>query len=236
MQQPSSFSCGILFRKFQLIVGGKSSERPHRSPRKSINTLYNRWVFGLACILAVALIVSLPYEGLAMEYGATGPFRVEVKTFENSMWPQRDGGVPVTVLLPAQRDSAVPVVFFSHGLEATSWFSYRSLLRHVTSWGVAVVFSPYPPSSNWSNQYNILWNGFKRAAELYAADFDLSRVGFAGHSYGGGATPNMALRARKAGWGTQGMFMFIMAPAPASGVSNAALKSLFPGQLDHAGV
>lgn len=45
-------------------------------------------------------------------------------------------------------------------------------------------------------------------------------------SHGLGATPYMAVKGKAAGWGSQGMFMFIMAPAPASGVTTADLEGL----------
>jgi hypothetical protein len=40
---------------------------------------------------------------------------------------------------------------------------------------------------------------------------DTTRIGFAGHSYGAGATPEMARRGLAQGWGANGLFMFIMA-------------------------
>ena len=183
------------------------------------------------CILTLALLLFFPCAASATQYGATGPYKVVSETFENPMWPLSDGGTPVTVLLPSGHPGPAPVMFFSHGLGGTAWSGYRSMLQNVCSWGVVVVFSPYPTSLDWSSQYEILWYGFQEATDLYAAEFDLSRVGFAGHSWGGGATPNMALRGVEAGWGDQGLFMFIMAPAPASGVSDAELRSLSHAKL-----
>ena len=183
------------------------------------------------CILALALLLFVPCTASATQYGATGPYKVVSETFENPMWPLSDGGTPVTVLLPSGHPGPVPVMFFSHGLGGTAWTGYRSLLQNVTSWGVGVVFSPYPSSLDQSSQYEILWYGFQEAADRYAAEFDLDRVGFAGHSWGGGATPNMALRGVEAGWGDQGLFMYIMAPAPAYGVSDAELRSLSHAKL-----
>ncbi len=172
----------------------------------------------------IILLLLAPVIVTATEYGQNGPYNVASETFENPMWPLSDGGTPVTVLLPSGHQGPVPVLFFSHGLGGTAWSGYRSMLQNVVSWGVAVVFSPYPTSLDWSSQYEILWYGFQEAADLYTAEFDLSRVGFAGHSWGGGATPEMAARGVEDGWGEQGLFMFIMAPAPAYGVSDADLR------------
>ena len=226
MQRTNSFS----------IDKGSRKESPDgHGDRPSCNRQPNqgrkgRRVFQLLGLTVLMLLLLVPGMVTAMEYGQNGPYNVVNETFENPMWPLSDGGTPVTVLLPSGHPGPVPVLFFSHGLGGTAWTGYRSMLQHVTSLGVAVVFSPYPTSLDWSSQYEILWYGFQEAADRYAADFDLSRVGFAGHSWGGGATPNMALRSVDAGWGEDGLFMFIMAPAPASGVSDADLRN----KLSHA--
>ena len=174
----------------------------------------------------MTLLLFVPSMVPAMDYGDAGPYNVIIETFENPMWRLSGGGIPVTVFLPEERSALIPVMFFSHGLGATSWTSYQSLLKHITSRGVAVVFSPYPTSLAWRDQYEILWNGFQTAAGIYVDKFDLTRVGFSGHSWGGAATPNMTLRAVAAGWGGQGILMFIMAPWTAYGVSEADLQSL----------
>jgi hypothetical protein len=165
---------------------------------------------------------------MAMEYGETGPYSVERHTFENSLWKKINGGVEVSVLLPQQISGRVPVVFFSHGLGGTSWSGYRSLLTHMASRGFAVVFSPYPANGATNDQrYLILWNGFEEAASRFSTRFDLTKVGFMGHSYGGGATPAMAYKGMmERGWGTKGAFMYMMAPAPTFTVSDAQLRSL----------
>ena len=87
----------------------------------------------------------------------------------------------------------------------------------LTSNGLAVVQVPYPifvagqrPNAV---RYDWLWSGFSEAAIRYASVFDLTRVGFVGHSFGGGATPEMARRGFvEKGWGAAGRFMFVMAP------------------------
>jgi len=165
-----------------------------------------------------------------MEYGATGPYTLEVESFVNPAWPL---GVPASVLLPAERTGPVPVLFFSHGLLATDWHSYSSLLTHLVSWGFAVVFSPYPTwVENMSERHQILWNGFKEASEIYGSAFNLHEVGFLGHSMGGGATPAMAWKGLvEEGWGDQGAFMFIMAPWYSYEISDAQLAA-FPEHVN----
>jgi pimeloyl-ACP methyl ester carboxylesterase len=164
---------------------------------------------------------------IAMEYGETGPYSIERHTFENSLWKKINGGVEVSVLLPQQISGRVPVVFFSHGYGGTSWLGYRSLLTHMASRGIAVVFSPYPVSGTNDQRYSILWNGFEEAVSRFKTRIDITKVGFSGHSYGGGSTPAMAYKGLvERGWGNNGAFMYIMAPFYTFTVSDSQLKLL----------
>jgi pimeloyl-ACP methyl ester carboxylesterase len=202
MQQVSSFRSGAIRRKYA---------------RKGLGFI--------GCLLLVTLMCA-PGTVMAMEYGTRGPYNVIRETIQNPM-----SGDDVTVFLPQNAQSSVPVMFFSHGNGGNYYQAYKSLCTHVASQGVAVVFSPYPSGVAWSKQYDILWNGFQEAADVYRYEFDLDSVGFFGHSWGGGATPNMALRGIDKGWGKIGMLMFIMAPGPANGVSDSQLQSLKNGSL-----
>lgn len=165
-----------------------------------------------------------------MQYGVNGPFTLEEETFENSMWSD---GVQVSVLLPVEREGKVPVVFFSHAYGATNWHNYETLLQHLVSLGLAVVFSPYPTASDdVKTRYAILWNGFEMAADTYSSDFDLLKIGFIGHSFGGGATPSMAWKSVvDKGWGGQSVLMFIMAPWYVHEISETQL-SAFPENIN----
>jgi hypothetical protein len=110
--------------------------------------------------------------------------------------------------------SSIPVVFVSHAFGATNAAAYDELLRRIAENGMAAVFVPYATLDvTNAERYADLWEGFVATATAYADTFDLGRVGFIGHSFGGGATPEMARRAFvDNGWGTDGRFMFIMAP------------------------
>ena len=168
-----------------------------------------------------------------MEYGETGPYTMVSESFENSKWRLSDGGKPVTVLLPVERSAPAPVLFFSHGFGGTNWMGYRSLLTHLVSWGFVVVHSPYPSmGASTSERYQILWNGFQEAAERYATQFNLQKVGFLGHSFGAGATPAMAWKGLvEEGWGTEGAFLFIMAPWYSHEISDTQLE-IFPEHVN----
>ena len=160
-----------------------------------------------------------------MQYGLNGPFTLEEETFQNSIWAD---GVPVSVLLPVERAGRVPVVFYSHAYGGTDWHNNESLLIHLVSLGVAVVFSPYPTDAeNIQERYDILWNGFEEAADNHPFDFDLSKVGFIGHSFGGGAIPSMAWKGLvEKHWGGQSALIFIMAPWYVYEIDEAQLSTI----------
>lgn len=145
--------------------------------------------------------------------GTTGAFQVSVETLAN---PRPSAPGAVTVYRPTGQ-TQVPVLFFAHAFGATNPASYLGLFQMLASNGYAVVHVPYPllPAGQTKNaeRYACLWAGFTAAATQYASTFDLTRVGFFGHSFGGGATPEMArLGFVGQGWGSAGRLMFIMAP------------------------
>lgn len=155
----------------------------------------------------------------AGDFGATGTFAVVVETLAN---PEPRASGSITIYLPMGRPQA-PVLFFAHAFGATSPALYDPLFRQLASNGFAVVQVPYPtiPGAGCDNgvRYAVLWSGFTTAAAHYTATqssadaFDLTRVGFFGHSFGAGATPEMARRGFvDRGWGANGRMMFIMAP------------------------
>jgi pimeloyl-ACP methyl ester carboxylesterase len=128
--------------------------------------------------------------------------------------PNPDAPLPVSVFIPATATTSnrVPVIFFSHGFNALDYHFYEQLLRQLASNGFAVVYVPYTSSGTNASRYNQLWSGFQKAVQQFGNFLDTTRVGFAGHSYGGGATPEMARLGAAQGWGTNGLFIFTMAP------------------------
>ena len=154
-------------------------------------------------------LTTLPLAG---DYGSFGQFAVTRQTIPN---PDKNAPAPISVFVPgnATEQHKVPVVFFAHGFGGVSYQFYEALLRQLASNGYIVVFSPYTASifTTHAARYNQLWNGFLTAARQYENIMDTSRVGFAGHSYGAGATPEMARRGVAQGWGANGLFLFIMA-------------------------
>lgn len=143
-------------------------------------------------------VTTLPAPG---DYGGEGAFSVTRQTVAN---PEPNTPAPVSVYLPsnATAQTRVPVIFFAHGYGGTDYQYYDALLRQIASNGYAVVFTPYTANifSNHPTRYQQMWAGFQAAVAQYASILDTTRVGFAGHSYGAGAVPELARRGVAAGW------------------------------------
>jgi len=148
----------------------------------------------------------------ASGYGADGPFSVTVQTFA-SPGPFLPGS-NVSVFLPDGATGPVPTIFFAHGFNGENPDLYRGILNHLASRGYGVVFSPYTNiGSNQSLRYDQMFNGFEAALTNFSTQLDSTRVGFVGHSLGGGAIPSLTYRGvAESGWGSNGAFMFAMAP------------------------
>lgn len=144
------------------------------------------------------------------DFGSMGQIPVTRQITPN---PNVDAPLPVSVFLPgtATPTNRVPVIFFSHGFNAVDYRFYEGLLRQLASNGYATVYVPYGSTGTNASRYNQLWSGFQKAVQQFGNVLDTTRVGFAGHSYGGGATPEMARLGAAQGWGGNGFFIFTMA-------------------------
>ncbi|MBS1794150.1 MAG: hypothetical protein JSS81_09865 [Acidobacteria bacterium] len=147
---------------------------------------------------------------LPNDYGSFGSINVSRQVTPN---PDANAPLPVSVFLPATATGAnrAPVIFFAHGFNGVDYRFYEDLLRQLASRGYAVVFVPYSGTGTNASRYDQLWAGFQKAVQQFGTVLDTTRAGFAGHSYGGGATPELARRGANAGWGANGLFIFTMA-------------------------
>ncbi len=160
------------------------------------------------CVLGAAIHQG-PVPAPTDAWGAAGPHAVEQRQFTNLAYPLME----VTVFLPTGAEGVRPTWFFSHGFGGTDPQVYRTLLEHLCSQGYVVVYASYPTIASHAVRYETLNSGFVQAAERFPTRIDTSRVVFAGHSYGGGATPRMALRAvKERGWGAAALGLWVMAP------------------------
>ncbi len=149
---------------------------------------------------------------LAGEYGGAGPFAVTRQSIQH---PDPNVPAPVSVFVPSNATPADkrPVIFFAHGFGGFQYVVYEDLLRQLAGNGYIVVFAPFTSNLLTSNviRYEQMWSGFQLAVAQFGSLMDLTRVGFAGHSYGAGAVPELTRRGVAAGWGSNGLFMFVMA-------------------------
>lgn len=184
------------------------------------------WIVAFGGLLAA--LARAAYDGpvppATDAFGGPGPYAVVMETFPSPGWPERD----VTVFQPMGAPGRRPVWFFAHGFGGSNVVLYSEFLTHLASHGAFVVFSPYPADARPANDYPIMFDGFTAAVDRFADRMDPTRVGFAGHSFGAGAVPALALRGvRERGWGGNGLALLLLAPWYSFFVSDADLAS-FP--------
>jgi hypothetical protein len=142
-------------------------------------------------------------------YGADGSYKVATVSFPSPTYTGKD----VVIFYPQGITKPVPVIFYSHpyGGEESSY--NIGLYEFIAKKGYAVVFAPYPTTGvSIDSRYNTLWQSFKKAVTDYPNIIDTHKVGFMGHSFGGGASFALAYQGFvDEGWGTDGRFIFAMA-------------------------
>ena len=157
-------------------------------------------------------------------YGADGGDAVEHQSVSNPAFRRK----PVEVFLPRGASGPRPVIFFAHGYGPGDWHHYQALIDNLVSRGAVLVYSSYPALlSSQERRYDSLWQGFEAAVSRFGARMDLSRVGFLGHSFGGGAVPVLAYRGLVGlGWGSHGTFIAALAPWYAYQITTPQLQRL----------
>ena len=185
------------------------------------------------CLLLALFAVSLhaekagPIGPIETGYGADGEYRMVRASFDN---PAKKS-YKVYVFRPKGLKNR-PTIFFAHGFGGIDPQYYMSLIRHVVSRGYVVVYPSYPALQSSGDRYDIIFTGFEEAAQRFSKYIDTTRVGFMGHSYGGGATPSMAYRGIvENGWGANGAFLFPMAPWYSFDITDAELQAFSDGVL-----
>lgn len=139
-------------------------------------------------------------------------------------------------------DGHRPVVFIAHGLAFcindpanpgfgydSQWQFYSDLVQRLVSQGYIVVYPNYCMDDRAATMiqnltgpggggtYAMVWSGIEQATNPAstpaASRMDLSRVGFWGHSFGGGMAPWLAEQAWTVhGWGSQAFWLATYAP------------------------
>jgi hypothetical protein len=166
-----------------------------------------------------------PIARPASGYGSDGNYTVAKVSFASPTY----SGKMVDIFYPQGITSPKPVIFFLHPYGGESSEYNIGLFNFVAKKGYVIVFAPYPTFGvSIDDRYNTLWQSFKKAATDYPNLIDTKKVGFMGHSFGGGASFGLAYKAfTDEGWGADGRFIFAMAQWYSYQITPAQLSS-FP--------
>jgi hypothetical protein len=178
----------------------------------------------------VALLVAT--GGLATAaLGDSGPCGVEARSMNNPRPSATDH--PVWIFEPTGHGTSTigggrcdgprrPAVFLAHGYAATDPARYRELIDHLVSVGNVVVYPTYDVKDfdadgdvdrgDLEESYRIVDAGIV-AAVAATPRADTRRVGWWGHSHGGGMVPWLVQRGDGRAWGRQGVWMSNVAQA-----------------------
>jgi dienelactone hydrolase len=161
-------------------------------------------------------------------YGTDGSYTVATQSFANPNF----SGQNIVIYYPAGITSPVPTLFYSHAFGGNNPNNISGFLNFVAKKGYAVVFVPYQTTGvTIEDRYNNLLNGFIQAAQNYPNIIDTTKIGFVGHSFGGGASFAIAYHCfTTLNWGQSGRFIFSMAPWYSYNISQTALQS-FPNDV-----
>jgi pimeloyl-ACP methyl ester carboxylesterase len=109
-------------------------------------------------------------------------------------------------------DSSRPVVFLVHGWLASFNWVYEGVINHFTRTGNIVVMGTYVTDlADVQGSADRALQAITAALPQLERD-DLSNIGLIGHSLGGGMLPWVTQQAVARGWGTDGLWMFSLAP------------------------
>lgn len=144
--------------------------------------------------------IPIPTNG----YGSLGDELMDSVTFTNPTDPTDTS----LVYFPQGIFQAVPTVFFMAGNGGVSPIYYHPYFRFIVSKGFAVVFVPVPTSQPTLTRYTNMKGGFIHAARNYTNIIDTTKVGLAGHSFGGGACFAIGYDLfNDLNWGSAGRFL-----------------------------
>ncbi|MDJ1471471.1 hypothetical protein [Xanthocytophaga flava] len=165
--------------------------------------------------------ISRPSSG----YGADGSYTVAKVSFASPLY----SGKMVDIFYPQGITSPRPVIFYSHPFGGESSEYNIGLFNFIAKKGYVVVFAPYPTTgASVDERYNTLWESFTKAVKDYPNLIDTKKVGFMGHSFGGGASFALAYKGFVGqGWGENGRFIFSMAQWYSYQITTQQLQS-FP--------
>ncbi len=166
-----------------------------------------------------------PISRPASGYGKDGDFEVAEIDFPSPEYTGKD----VAIFYPKGTTTPRPTIFYAHGFGGENKASWMGIFNFIAKKGYTVVFAPYPTLGvSIDERYNVMWTSFQAAVKNYPDLIDSTKVGFLGHSFGGGAAIELGYKAFvENGWGENGRFIFTLAPWYAYQITDAQLQS-FP--------
>lgn len=158
-------------------------------------------------------------------YGSDGTHPVRVISFPNPDFPEKN----IEIYHPNDISTSVPTIFYSHAYGGNISLNIIGLLNFVAKKGYAIVFVPYQTTGvTVAERYDNLLHGFLKAARDYPSIIDTTRVGFMGHSFGGGASFGNAFRCfRDFHWGANGRFIYALAQWYSYNIDQNDLENFF---------
>lgn len=181
-----------------------------------------------SCLLALCCY-SLPGECSSESvlppdsgYGTDGPYSVIIDT----LYQSKKFSNSTFAFIP-DASGPLPLIVFFHGMGVGDPSNYEPFLKHIASRGYCVLFPAYRLLSfpGQGPSYRKMYQKMLYGAEKLRGKIDTKRVGFVGHSFGAGAIPALALKAMTTlGWGSESVFMFLMAPHFVFGITDKELR------------
>jgi len=161
-------------------------------------------------------------------YGSDGTYTVASEAFNNANFNGQD----IVIYHPQEITTPVPTIFYSHAYGGNNPLYIKGLTDFVAKKGYAFVFVPYQTTGvSVPMRYENLLEGFQKAARDYPNIIDTTRVGFMGHSFGGGASfGNSFTCFTENNWGNNGRFIYASAQWYSYNISQNDLQN-FPGDV-----
>lgn len=161
-------------------------------------------------------------------YGSDGTYTVATESFNNPHY----NGENIVIFHPQELTTPVPTIFYSHAYGGNNPLYIKGLTNFVAKKGYAFVFVPYQTTGvSVPERYVNLLEGFRKAARDYPNIIDTTRVGFMGHSFGGGASFGNAFTCfTENNWGSNGRFLYASAQWYSYNISQSNLQN-FPSDV-----
>ena len=174
-----------------------------------INHLFKAAAIPIVIVSLVCVRTNVRAGETTSNLGCLSESQIYIDSIPHPKWRNHS----VYLFRPISCKNRVPVVLFCHGIGANRPSTYDGLINRIVKQGCAVIYAPFVTSLTKPDKcYTMMWTGFTRGVEKWGADLDSSRVGFVGHSYGGGAVPGIAHKALyERHWGSNASFLYIMA-------------------------